>query len=85
MITRSAQLSRLLLAPNIHFRCGDSDRRAAKGLTIKMPAPDKQFGNRLTYHPSLECSAYRYGTFGLIKTFLGQISGVEGPAENFGC
>jgi hypothetical protein len=52
VITRSAQLSRLLLAPNIHFRCSDSDRRAAKGLTIKMPAPDKQFGNRLTYHPS---------------------------------
>jgi hypothetical protein len=42
VITRTAQLSRLLLAPNVHFHAGDSNHQSAKGLTVTVPTPDTQ-------------------------------------------
>jgi hypothetical protein len=83
VISRTAQLSRLLLAPNLHFRIGDSDHRMAKGLKVQVPTPDRQLAHRLTYHPSLECSTSRHGAVGLMRAFLGRP--IKGRADHFGC
>jgi hypothetical protein len=85
VVTRGAQLSRFVVAPNLHFRSDDTDRKAAKGLTVDVPAPERQLGNTRTYRPSFECSATRYGAFGLIKALMGRRSDVQAPTDRFGC
>jgi diacylglycerol kinase family enzyme len=88
VIGRMAQLSRLLLTPNIRFRSEDSQPHAAKAVTIKVPAPDAQLAHRRTYRPSLECTASGHGPWALVKAFLGK-NAARGEArehiEQFGC
>ena len=97
VIGRMAQLSRLLLAPKIHFRAEDSHARAAEVLDVKVPAADTQLAHRRTYRPSLECAASRHGAWALIKAFVGKSAQAEardhdglgqdgrGQTEEFGC
>jgi diacylglycerol kinase family enzyme len=86
VIGRTAQLSRLLWAPDIRFRSDDSNPRTAKALTIKVPAPDAQLAH-CRGHSFLECSASGHRPFALIKALLGRSCGVEGRgrANHFGC